>query len=128
MFMCFDCLLFNWQRLYCQHVPCTVDKCSNSSFVLSLLCFLNYDILFGGYVGSSKLLLLLKFQRKMCCAIFFKDSSFCLVKLRSNYCMQDVDAEIALHLKRLGRKDPTTKVIHLPVIQCLSTDQLQTQI
>lgn len=25
--------------------------------------------------------------------------------------MQDVDSEIAVHLKRLGRKDPTTKVL-----------------
>lgn len=63
----------------------------------------------------------------MSCASFLKDS-FPLVKLRSNYRMQDVDAEVALHLKRLGRKDPITKVIHLPVIQCLSTDQHQTQI
>ncbi|KAH7659843.1 hypothetical protein IHE45_16G058200 [Dioscorea alata] len=44
----------------------------------------------------------------MSCASFLKDS-FPLVKLRSNYCMEDVDAEVALHLQRLGRKDPTTK-------------------
>jgi hypothetical protein len=37
--------------------------------------------------------------------------------------LQDIDGEVAQHLKRLGRKDPTTKVIffidYLPIFEAL---------
>lgn len=32
-----------------------------------------------------------------------------------NHYKQDIDGEVAQHLKRLSRKDPTTKVMHLQI-------------
>jgi len=37
---------------------------------------------------------------------------------------QDIDGEVAQHLKRLGRKDPTTKVIIIIIIFLLIIYQL----
>jgi hypothetical protein len=51
------------------------------------------------------------------CEYFFLNSFFSKSRRNVWYCFvnfgnnQDVDSEIAVHLKRLGRKDSTTKVI-----------------
>ncbi|KAJ4978445.1 hypothetical protein NE237_009225 [Protea cynaroides] len=63
---------------------------SSSSLAASLLSSGTTSIGFGGYVGSSRL-----------------DTTH---TSEDAIPFQDVDSEVALHLKRLGRKDPTTKL------------------
>ncbi|KAF8397167.1 hypothetical protein HHK36_016074 [Tetracentron sinense] len=67
------------------------NRPSSSSLAASLLPSGTATVGFGGYVGSSRL-----------------DSSFPSEDANP---FSDVDGEVAQHLKRLGRKDPTTKKI-----------------
>ncbi|KAJ0978328.1 hypothetical protein J5N97_013802 [Dioscorea zingiberensis] len=67
------------------------NRPSSSSLAASLLPPGASTVGFGGYLGSSKV-----------------DASSSSVEGVAPF--SDVDAEVALHLKRLGRKDPTTKL------------------
>lgn len=42
--------------------------------------------------------------------LFVASRSWTFSYLNSDNCMKDVDGEVLQNLKRLGRKDPTTKV------------------
>ncbi|KAF6174070.1 hypothetical protein GIB67_020252 [Kingdonia uniflora] len=107
---------------------------SSSSIAASLLPSGTASVGFGGYVGSSRLdssrpsedstPFLLMFALPFGIALPFvlailSDSSpnktFSLKPL-----MSDVDSEVAQHLKRLGRKDSTTKVPFLAFVLLIS--------
>ncbi|KAA8549476.1 hypothetical protein F0562_001160 [Nyssa sinensis] len=72
---------------------------SSSSLAASLLPSGASAVGFGGYVGSSRL-----------------DSSF---KSEDTVQFLDIDGEVAQHLKRLARKDPTTKLKALSSLSML---------
>ena len=64
--------------------------------------------------------ILLFFNKGVYVQFHFKSSFFIWFRVVF-LVMQDVDSELALHLKRLARKDPTTKVklVHLCVFLTL---------
>ncbi|KAI3676180.1 hypothetical protein L1987_85781 [Smallanthus sonchifolius] len=79
---------------------------SSSSLAASLLPSGATAVGFGGYVGSSRL--------DTCIPTTSSDTSSSLL---------DIDGELAQHLKRLSRKDPTTKLKALTTLSTLLKDK-----
>ncbi|KAI3810702.1 hypothetical protein L1987_20324 [Smallanthus sonchifolius] len=79
---------------------------SSSSLAASLLPSGATVVGFGGYVGSSRL--------DTCIPTTSSDTSSSLL---------DIDGELAQHLKRLSRKDPTTKLKALTTLSTLLKDK-----